>query len=136
MQQIGRQEQHLSLISSQNHLQCAAVKQLACCGIIFGCATEVSLPSNSLSNNLYGWHSREIGLKLLGNERSLPGFGKAITRDFHQILGIRLIFTHRLNNSSNHFLACWPNYFSSSVKMPSKSIALPSLKAAMPLENS
>ena len=147
MQQIGRQKQHPSLIFSKPSSICCVrlsnwhvvdlpSRKLACCGMIFGSTTGVSLPSNSLSNSLYGWHSREIGLKLLSNERSLPGFGRAITRDFCQILGVRLVSMHQLNGSSNHFLACWPKCFSFYVKMPSKPIALPLLRAAMSLENS
>ena len=100
--------------------------------MIFGSKTGVSLPSNSLPNSSYGWHSREICLKLLGNERSFSGFGRAIMRNFHQILGMRLVSTHRLNSSSNHFLACWPKFFSFSSKMPSNPIALSFFKAAMP----
>ena len=43
--------------------------------------------SMSHSNNLYVWHSSDIGRKFFGTDGSLPGFRSAITWAFFQILG-------------------------------------------------
>lgn len=88
--------------------------------------------SSNRSKSLYVWHRSEIGLKFLGSSAGLPGFGMAVTFDFLQMRGIKVLSRHRINNWSNQDTVTGPRCLICSTEMLSTPEALPHLRDFIP----